>query len=453
VIVISISGVSSRAGKGLRALAVTALVVASAVTGPGQAGAANPVIADRFVADPSAHVFNGRMYLYLTDDETNSGKYWDSKSWRSYSSADLVDWNDHGDVFSVSGFSWASQYAWAPEAAERNGRYYLYLPVDRTKIGVATSASPTGPFTDARGNPLVDKARDSNVGDEPIDPMVFTDSDGQSYLYFGTRKPKVVRLGADMTSTTGPITDVTVTGATQYGEAPYLHKVGDTYYFSYSTGWPGQIHYATASSPMGPFTYRGVVLDYVNVSTNHHSIVQYQGDWYVVYHKNARAGGGEYKRSVVMDRLHYNADGTIRTVVQTAGGVGAFGTFTAEHSGLRMDTSGSAVQQATPSDAQSQQWQVRARGGYTEVINRASGSCLDVSGGAVTDGAEVLQWQCHGGTNQQWTLRPAAGGTVSLVNRASGKCLDVVNASGANGAKLVQWSCTGSANQRWRRAG
>jgi hypothetical protein len=441
-----------RRGNVVRALAVTSLVVASAVTGIQQAGAANPVIADRFVADPSAHVFNGRMYLYLTDDQSNSGTYWDSKSWRSYSSANLADWADHGDVFSVSGFSWASQYAWAPGAAERDGRYYLHLPVDRTKIGVATSASPTGPFTDARGNPLVDKARDTNVGDEPIDPMVFTDSDGQSYMYFGTRKPKVVRLGADMTSVSGPITDITVNGATQYGEAPHLHKVGDTYYFSYSTGWPGQIHYATASSPVGPFTYRGVILDYVNVSTNHQSIVQYQGEWYVVYHKNARPGGGEYKRSVVMDRLHHNADGTIRTVAQTPGGVGPFGTFTAQHSDLRLDTSGSAVQQATPSDAQSQQWQIRARAdGYAEVINRASGSCLDVSGGALTDGANVVQWQCHGGTNQQWTVRQADSTTVSLVNRASGKCLDVTNGSTANGAKLIQWSCSGSANQRWRR--
>ncbi|MFD1146797.1 RICIN domain-containing protein [Saccharothrix hoggarensis] len=433
-------------------VAASVLVGSMAISLP-QASAANPVIPDRFVADPSAHVFNGRVHLYLTDDQTNSGTYWDSRSWRSYSSSNLVDWTDHGDVFSVSGFSWASQYAWAPGAAERNGRYYLYLPVDRTKIGVAVSSSPTGPFSDARGNPLVDRARDVNVGEEPIDPMIFTDGDGSSYMYFGTRTPKVVRLGADMVSTAGPITDVRVTGSTVYGEAPHLHKVGGTYYFTYSTGWPGQIHYATGTSPLGPFTYRGVVLDYVNVSTNHQSIVQYQGEWYIAYHKNARAGGGDFKRSVVMDRLHHNADGTIRTVTQTAGGVGPFSTFTAQHSGLRLDTSGSSVRQATASTAQSQHWQLRARaGGYVEVINRATGSCLDVSGSSTADGASVLQYGCHGGDNQQWTVRRFDATTVSLVNRASGKCLDVPSYSPTGGTLLVQWTCTGGTNQRWRQA-
>ncbi|MBB5802928.1 hypothetical protein F4560_002696 [Saccharothrix ecbatanensis] len=437
----------------LRGILAAGVLVGSAVIGVPQASAANPIIPDRFVADPSAHVFNGRVHLYLTDDQTNSGTYWDSKSWRSYSSSNLVDWTDHGDVFSIAGFSWASRYAWAPGAAERNGRYYLYLPVDRTKIGVAVSSSPTGPFTDARGNPLVDQARDTNVGDEPIDPMIFTDSDGSSYMYFGTRTPKVVRLGADMVSTSGPITDVRVTGSTVYGEAPHLHKVGSTYYFTYSTGWPGQIHYATGTSPLGPFTYRGVVLDYVNVSTNHQSIVQYQGEWYIAYHKNARTGGGGYKRSVVMDRLHHNADGTIRTVVQTAGGVGPFSTFTAQHSGLRLDTSGSSVRQATASTAQAQHWQFRAKpGGYVEVINRATGSCLDVSSSSTADGASVLQYGCHGGNNQQWTVRQLDATTVSLANRASGKCLDVPSSSTASGTLLIQWTCNGGTNQRWRQA-
>jgi hypothetical protein len=444
---------SGHGRRGRALLALCTLIGAALVSGAQPASAANPIIPDRFVADPSAHVFDGRVHLYVTDDQKNSGTYWDSNSWRSYSSSNLVDWADHGDIFSIQGgFSWASQYAWAPGAASGNGRYYLYLPVDRTKIGVAVSSSPQGPFTDARGSALIDKSRDTNVGDEPIDPMIFTDSDGSSYLYFGTRKPKVIRLGADMVSTTGPIMDVSLTGSTQYGEAPHVHKIGSTYYFSYSTGWPGQIHYATGSSPVGPFTYRGVILDYVNVSTNHHSIFEYQGQSYIAYHKNARAGGGEYKRSVVMDRLYYNADGTIRTVAQTPGGVGPFATFTAQHSDLRLDTSGSAVQQSTPSAAQSQHWQLRARaGGHVEVINRASGSCLEVSGGSTADGASVTQSPCTGGSSQQWTVRDADATSVSLVNGASGKCLDVPAFSRTNGTKLVQWTCNGGANQRWRR--
>jgi beta-xylosidase len=291
------------------------------VPGPA-AHADNPVITDRFVADPSAHVFDGRLYIYATDDETNSGSYWDSRDWRVYSSDDVTQWTDHGQVFAIDGgFDWASEYAWAPAAAERDGWYYLYLPVDRTSIGVARSTSPTSGFTDPIGGPLIEKGRDENTGEEPIDPMVFTDDDGQSYMYFGTRTPKVVKLGSDMISTEGPILDVEIS-EDNYGEAPWLHKHQGVYYLSYSTGWPGQITYATSDSPLGPFTYRGVALDYVNTSTNHASIVEYEGQWYMAYHSNALPGGGDYRRSIPIDRIHHNSDGTIRQVEPTSAGAG-----------------------------------------------------------------------------------------------------------------------------------
>ena len=132
----------------LRAAGALLLLVAGslAATG-GVARAANPIIANRFVADPSAHVFNNRMYIYATDDETNSGTYWDSKVWRAYSSTNLTGWTDHGSFFGINGgFAWADQLAWAPTAAYRDGFYYFYAPVDRTKIGVARSTSPTSGF-------------------------------------------------------------------------------------------------------------------------------------------------------------------------------------------------------------------------------------------------------------------------------------------------------------------
>ncbi|WP_416904421.1 AbfB domain-containing protein [Micromonospora echinospora] len=306
------------------AIAVCLAAVAGVVAvqaAPAQA--ANPIVT-RFAADPSAHVFNNRMYIYATDDESNSGTYWDSNSWRTYSSADLVNWTDHGAPFSVSGFSWATQYAWAPSAAARNGYHYLYLPVDRTKIGVARSTTPTGGFSDPRGSALIERGRDANTGEEPIDPAAFVDDDGQAYLYFGgARAPRVVRLNADMISTSGAIQSVTITGGSAFAEAGFMHKRNGTYYFSYSTGWPGQIAYATATSPLGPFTYRGVILDAVNISTNHHSIAAYNGQWYIAYQRNARPGGGDFKRSLAMEYLTYNADGTINRVAQTSTGVGS----------------------------------------------------------------------------------------------------------------------------------
>lgn len=299
----------------LRAFAATAIgaLVASAAV-----HASNPIITDRFVADPSAHVFGHRVYVYATDDSDNDGTYWNSRDWRLYSSADFVHWRDHGAIFAASRFSWAHGLAWAPDAAEWGGRYFLYLPVDRARIGVAESASPAGPFKDAIGLPLIDKARDANVGDEPIDPAVFVDRDGQAYLYFGSRIPKVVKLGRDMKSLAGPIRNLEIRDQrVPYGEAPWLHRRGKLYYFSYSTGWPGQIAYATASSPSGPFRQRGIILDRVNIDTNHHAIVEKGGKWYIFYHSSGLPGGGAFRRSINLDRLYYNPDGTIRRVVMT----------------------------------------------------------------------------------------------------------------------------------------
>lgn len=448
----------------LSAAALAAAAIVTVVTAQ-PAMAANPIIADRFVADPSAHVFGDRMYIYATDDETNSNTYWDSKDWRAYSSSDLATWTDHGSFFDIpGGFSWGTGLAWAPDVAFRNGFYYFYAPVDRTKIGVARSTSPTSGFRDVRGTPLIDKARDANTGDEPIDPAVFTDDDGQAYMFIGTRTPKVVKLGADMMSTTGGLQNVVINGGPSYGEAPWMHKRNGIYYLSYSTGWPGQIAYATSDNPMGPFTYRGIILDYTNISTNHQSILEYRGQWYIVYHRNARTGGGNYKRSLAMEYLNYNADGTIAPVAQTAAGVAPVGdasgyvTLTARHSGKLAEVpggstvNGTALAQQTVAGSAAQQWRLAPVGdGYYQVINRATGLCMDVSGADTTDGAPVLQWTCGTGTNQQWQLADAGGGYLHLVARHSGKCLDVSAHSTADGAPLIQWTCGTGTNQHWTR--
>lgn len=305
----------------MRYLATALLALATAAA----TQAAQPVAA-RFAADPSPHWFQaadgGKFYLYATDDASNSGKYWDSTSWRLYTSRDMTAWHDAGVPLAVTVFKWArpDAKAWAPEAAYRNGKYFFYAPVGGDKIGVAVSTRPDGGFVDARVDPLVDKARDANAGAEPIDPAVFVDKDGQAYLYFGTRVPKVVKLKADMVSLDGPIQDVAIAGlpATdrkkKYGEAPFLHQRGGLYYFTFSSGWPGQILYATGSSPLGPFTYRGVVLDYLRISTNHQAIVEHQGKSWLFYHDNLLPGGGSHRRAIAVAPLAYTADGAIEPV-------------------------------------------------------------------------------------------------------------------------------------------
>jgi beta-xylosidase len=283
-------------------------------------------IAQRFAADPSPHYFKtrdgGMFYLYATDDASNSGKYWDSTTWRLYTSRDMKTWQDAGVPLAVTVFKWArpDAKAWAPEAAYRNGKYYFYAPVGGDRIGVAVSDRPDGGFVDARKDALVDRARDVNAGDEPIDPAVFIDKDGQAYMYFGTRVPKVVKLKRDMISLDGPIRIVGIEGLPasdpkkKYGEAPFMHEHNGVYYFTFSSGWPGQILYATGKSPMGPFTYGGVVLDYLNISTNHQAIVEHDGKSWLFYHDNLLPGGSGWRRAIAIAPLEYGADGAIRQV-------------------------------------------------------------------------------------------------------------------------------------------
>jgi hypothetical protein len=286
----------------------------------------NP-FATRFVADPAAHVFNGRVYVYDTDDQSNDGTYWNSTVWHGFSSDNLVDWTDEGTVLTLQAFAYAAKWAaWAPDVVSKDGKYYFFAPIDRWQIGVAVSDSPTGPFTDAIGAPLIQMGRDLNAGDEPIDPAVLIDDDGQAYLYFGTRIPKAVKLTADLLHMDGAILDMSVSG-NNYAEAPWMGKHNGTYYFSYSTGWPGQIAYGTSASPLGPFVYQGIVLDYVpsiygTLSTNHASVVEdFKGKSYLFYHNGKLPGGSDYRRSINVDELHYDATGAVTKVVQTTQGV------------------------------------------------------------------------------------------------------------------------------------
>ena len=307
----------------LALLTCTSLALSACAVDPPRAGAP---ISQRFAADPSPHYFQrpggGAFYLYATDDASNSGKYWDSTAWRLYTSTDLRSWKDEGAPLDVSVFKWARRdaKAWAPEAAFRNGQYYFYAPVGGDKIGVAVAQRPEGPFTDARADALVDKARDANAGDEPIDPAVIIDKKGQAYMYFGTRVPKMVKLKADMISTDGPIRNVVITGLPAgdpkkvYGEAPFIHEHNGVYYFSFSSGWPGQILYATGDSPEGPFAYRGVILDYLRISTNHQAILEKDGKSYFFYHDNLLPGGNGWRRSIAIAPMTYRADGSINEI-------------------------------------------------------------------------------------------------------------------------------------------
>jgi hypothetical protein len=243
---------------------------------------------------------------------------------------------------------WASKQLWAPDAAYRNGTYYLFFPAkDRQgifRIGVAESARPAGPFK-ARPEPI--------AGSYSIDPCSFIDEDGAAYLYFGgiwggqlerwqtgqyqtnpkpvaadapALCPRVARLDAAMAAFDGPVSEVVIQDAAgvplragdtdrRFFEASWMHKYNGTYYFSYSTGDTHFLAYATSSSPLGPFTYRGRILEPVIGWTTHHSIVEFRGRWYLFYHDSSLSGGVTHKRCVKVVELEYEADGSIRTIV------------------------------------------------------------------------------------------------------------------------------------------
>jgi beta-xylosidase len=287
----------------------TALLIAAlwqATTGPSPSASVPPVpVIQGLSADPSGRVFNGKLFIYPSHDLGMPD--WNMFDFHVYSSDDGVTFKDEGKIFSVDDLTWAKEKLWAPDCIERNGTYYLYFAANGA-IGVATSKSPVGPFKDALGKPLL-PAR--SAGLYTIDANAFIDTDGQAYLYFGNDRGKVgiVRLNADMISLADEPRTLELKN---YHEGIWVHKRGDTYYFSYPS-YVGNLtanllEYSTAPSPTGPFTYRGVLLD--NQSRNvHGSIVDFRGKTWLIYHIQDAT---PYIRRTYMTELHYNPDGTIQ---------------------------------------------------------------------------------------------------------------------------------------------
>jgi GH43 family beta-xylosidase len=312
-----------------------------------------PLVKHIFTADPSAHVFNGKIYIYPSHDfeagikEDDLGSHFGMRDYHILSMDSIGGKvTDHGIALDIKDVPWAGRQMWAPDAAFKNGTYYLYFPVkdkaDVFRIGVATSKDPAGPFK-AEKEPI--------KGSYSIDPAVFTDKDGTYYMYFGgiwggqlqrwndnkydlnaklrTAKeeailPRVAKLNADMKSFAEAPKSIRIVDANgklflesnndkRFFEAAWMHTYKGKYYFSYSTGDSHFINYAIGTSPYGPFVYKGVVLNPVEGWTNHHSIVEVKGKWYLFYH-DVQLSGKTHLRNVKVTELKYNADGTIQPI-------------------------------------------------------------------------------------------------------------------------------------------
>lgn len=313
-----------------------------------------PLVKHIYTADPSAHVFDGRVYIYPSHDRESAIPFDDIGSHFAMEDYHVLSMNtpdseaiDHGIALHVKDVPWAEQQMWAPDAACKDKTYYLYFPAKRAdgifQIGVASSNSPTGPFI---------PESEAIKGSYSIDPAVFADDDGKYYMYFGglwggqlqyyrennfneknqepmphqkALGPRVALLTDDMKQFAEPVREIVITGQDghpllagdnekRFFEASWVHKYKGKYYFSYSTGDTHFICYATGDSPYGPFTYRGKVLDPVVGWTNHHSIVEFEGNWYLFYHDSSLSRGVTHLRSVKVTPLKHNEDGSIELI-------------------------------------------------------------------------------------------------------------------------------------------
>ena len=286
--------------------------------------AQNPLILDQFTADPTARVFEGKIYVYPSHDIPASpgrgrANWFVMEDYHVFSSENLTDWKDHGVILTQTDVPWLGRESfdmWAPDCVFRNGKYYFYFPTGG-RIGVAVADKPYGPF----------KPEDQPIdGVRGIDPCVFIDKDGTSYLYYSLNAIFVARLKDNMVELDSEVRKIENLPAKGLVEGPFVFERNGTYYLTYphEVGGAERLEYATGSSPMGPFEQKGVIMDKSPSGcwTNHHSIVEYKGQWYLFYHDRDLSPDFDKNRSIRADYLFFNEDGTIRKVFPTYRGVG-----------------------------------------------------------------------------------------------------------------------------------
>ncbi|MBV1908431.1 MAG: glycoside hydrolase family 43 protein [Kangiellaceae bacterium] len=295
----------------------------------------NPIIDSVFTADPAAIVHKDTVYLYTGHDEQVPGKTgFIMKDWLLFSSKDMVNWKPHGSILSVADFKWAQHSAWAAHMIERDGKFYFYTSVYYNggenpgfAVGVAVADNPAGPFRDVRGSALLTNGmtnQSSNNWDD-IDPAIFIEENGDAYMFFGNSVAKYVKLKDNMIELDG---EIKVLDLPNFTEALWLHKKKDNYYLTYASGLPETIHYVMSKSIHGPWQYIGLLNEVAgNSNTNHQSIIEFKGRDYFIYHTGAMQHnspigiGGEFRRSVSIEPLLYNSDGTLKPIKMTTEGI------------------------------------------------------------------------------------------------------------------------------------
>lgn len=324
---------------------------------PATSFARNPIIQTMYTADPAPMVHDGTLYLFSShDEETGEANNFNMKNWVLSTTTDMVNWTQHGVIASLRDFPWAAKEisgwdgfdngAWAPQAIERDGKWYLYAPVHGRGIGVLVADNPLGPYVDPLKKPLIGGY--ANGLRDSIDPTVYIDDKGQAYLAWGNPGLWSVKLNKDMISydtsvgengiirhpmtvealgernppdKPGTTLPAPALRGTSYEEGPWLYKRGNLNYLFYAGGpLPEHLACSTGPTPEGPWTYGGVVMAPQSAFTNHPGVVDFMGKTYLFYHTAALPGGDGFKRSVAVDELKFNADGSVPMVQPTKEG-------------------------------------------------------------------------------------------------------------------------------------
>ncbi|TAH04900.1 MAG: glycoside hydrolase [Sphingobacteriales bacterium] len=290
--------------------------------------AGNPIIRHKYTADAAALVYKDTLYVYTGHDvaPAKENRYV-MHDWLCFSTTDMKHWTEHPSPLNTSIFKWAKDDAWASQVIERNGKFYWFVAIthDSTHrgkaIGVAVADNPKGPFKDAIGKALItnDMTTEAKISWDDIDPTVMIDK-GQAYLFWGNTTLHYVKLQENMIEMEGAFKKIELP---KFTEAPWVHQRNGWYYLSYAYEFPEKIAYAMSRNIEGPWEYKGILNEIAgNSNTNHQAIVAYKGQWYFIYHNGALVpDAGSFHRSVCIDYLYYNKDGTMKRVVMTSEGV------------------------------------------------------------------------------------------------------------------------------------
>jgi hypothetical protein len=287
----------------------------------------NPVIRHKYTCDPTALVHDGAVYLFTGHDEAPPGmEEYVMHNWLCFSSPDMINWVEYPVPLKATDFSWSSGDAYASKIIYHNGSFYWYVAVTHASgngkaIGVAMSSSPTGPYVDARGSAMITHDMLPETANEKanLDPSVLIDDDGKAYIFWGNGACYFARLNETMTALDSAIETIDLPG---FEEGAHIHKRNGWYYLCYGYEMPEKVAYAMSRNINGPWEFKGILNEIAgNCETNRPCVIEFNGQPLFIYHNGGLKNGGSHRRSVCIDPLYYNEDGTLKRILMTSEGV------------------------------------------------------------------------------------------------------------------------------------